>query len=316
MRLALDMQASRLGLSLADIEERLGVGRRTAMRLRDAVRRAFPEVEVLTGDGLKRWRLPPGTLDRLARVSADELAALDLATRLLLRDNCQAEAEALAGLATKLMAVLKPAEAARVGPDLDALLEAEGLALRPGPRPRIGEDVLVTLRTAIKGCRNVRFTYRRRGGSALTDRTVSPLGLLHGHRHYLVARREMSDSIALFSLAAIADLELTSDSFVRDPNFRLSDYAAQAFGVFQGKAIETMWRFTAEAAEAAAEFVFHPHQAQEPQADGSLIVRFTAAGELEMAWHLLQWGTAVEVLAPPSLASLVNPRRVAWPALP
>ncbi|MFC7706210.1 hypothetical protein ACFQXB_18725 [Plastorhodobacter daqingensis] len=29
----------------------------------------------------------------------------------------------------------------------------------------------------------------------------------------------------------------------------------------------------------------------EPQDDGSLVVRFEAAGWLEMTWHLYQWGT-------------------------
>ncbi len=32
--------------------------------------------------------------------------------------------------------------------------------------------------------------------------------------------------------------------------------------------------------------------------DGSLLVRFEAAGHLEMAWHLYAWGDAVEVVKP------------------
>jgi predicted DNA-binding transcriptional regulator YafY len=42
------------------------------------------------------------------------------------------------------------------------------------------------------------------------------------------------------------------------------------------------------------------------QADGSLIVRFHAAGWLEMAWHLYQWGDKVEVLAPDGLRDYVH----------
>lgn len=44
----------------------------------------------------------------------------------------------------------------------------------------------------------------------------------------------------------------------------------------------------------------------EPQDDGSLIVRFNAAGWLEMAWHLYQWGDKVEVIAPDRLRALVE----------
>lgn len=67
----------------------------------------------------------------------------------------------------------------------------------------------------------------------------------------------------------------------------------------------------------AAEFRFHPTQVLEPQDDESLIVRFTAAGWLEMAWHLYQWGDKVEVIAPDGLRTLVEGyRRSDFDALP
>ena len=78
-----------------------------------------------------------------------------------------------------------------------------------------------------------------------------------------------------------------------------------------------MWRFTPAAAERAAEFRFHPTQTVELQDDGSLIVRFQAAGWLEMAWHLYQWGDKVEVLAPAGLRELVvGHQRSDFDALP
>src|SRR3546814_7609645 len=46
---------------------------------------------------------------------------------------------------------------------------------------------------------------------------------------------------------------------------------------------EIVWRFLPEAASRAAEFQFHPNQSAEYRDDGSLIVRFKAAGWLEMA---------------------------------
>lgn len=42
IQLALEMQAAHGGLSIADIEEKFEVSRRTAIRMRDAVMRAFP----------------------------------------------------------------------------------------------------------------------------------------------------------------------------------------------------------------------------------------------------------------------------------
>ncbi|MFC7699488.1 WYL domain-containing protein [Bradyrhizobium sp. GCM10028915] len=71
------------------------------------------------------------------------------------------------------------------------------------------------------------------------------------------------------------------------------------------------------AADHARTFVFHPAQVLEDQPDGSLIVRFKAAGHLEMCWHLYAWGDQVEVLAPMSLRRMVHPyRRSDFAALP
>jgi predicted DNA-binding transcriptional regulator YafY len=101
--------------------------------------------------------------------------------------------------------------------------------------------------------------------------------------------------------------------------FSLEDYAAQSFGVFQDPAQygEVVWRFAPEAAARAAEFRFHPSQVLETEDDGSLIVRFHAAGWLEMTWHLYQWGDKVEVLAPEELSLMVGGhRRSDFGALP
>lgn len=320
LQLALEMQAARGGLSLADIESRFRVGRRTAMRMRDAVLRNFPQAEeVTTGERVKRWRVPAGTLDRLVNFNAEELAALEAAARLLAHDNRADEAGQLAALAAKLKALMKPDVARRVEPDLEALLEAEGLAMRPGPRPRIGVAVLEELRQAVKACRKVRLRYRNRRTRQVKERLVHPYGFLHGHRHYLVAWHEHPkvNDVALFSLPNIEAVATTGDPFVRDPAFNLQAFAARSFGLFQGEEpFETVWRFAPEVAADAAEFVFHPSQTLEPQPDGALIVRLTAAGDLEMAWHLYAWGDKVEVLVPQRLAAMVHGQRVAWPASP
>ena len=55
----------------------------------------------------------------------------------------------------------------------------------------------------------------------------------------------------------------------------------------------------------------------EHEDDGSLIVRFHAAGWLEMAWFLYQWGDAVEGLAPQKLRDMTaGYRRSEFEALP
>ncbi|CAA7615129.1 Transcriptional regulator [Magnetospirillum sp. SS-4] len=319
LQLALEMQAARGGLSLKDIEDKFGIGRRTAMRMRDAVLRNFPQCEeVETDERIKRWRIPSGTLDRLIIFTADELAALESAIRLLDRDNREDEAANLSTLSGKLRALLRPDVARKVEPDLEAMLEAEGLAMRPGPRPRIKVFVVEDLREAITACRKVKIRYKNRHTKRTAERLVHPYGFLHGHRNYLVGWHEnpKANKVALFALPNVEEVEILAETFVRDPGFDLAGFAARSFGLFQEEPYSVAWRFAPEAAEDAADFVFHPTQTMEKQPDGSLIVRFIAGGDLEMAWHLYCWGDKVEVLEPAKLAEMVNESRVAWGALP
>ena len=103
--------------------------------------------------------------------------------------------------------------------------------------------------------------------------------------------------------------EALDESFAFASGFSLEDYAAQAFGVYQDPAQygEVIWRFAPEVAARAAEFRFQPTQVLELQDDGSLIVKFDAAGRLEMAWHLYQSGNKVDVV-PTGRAAILGRR--------
>jgi len=319
LQLALEMQAARSGLSLQDIQEKFGVGRRTAMRMRDAILRNFPQAEeVETDERTKRWRVPAGVVNTLVNFSAEELADLETAVTLLRRANREDQAANLETLSAKVKALMRPETQRRVEPDLEALLEAEGIAMRPGPRPRIRVMVVEDLRRAIKGGNRVRIKYRRRSDRKLNTRLIEPYGFLHGHRHYLVAWHEHpKQSMFLnFALPSIEGVEVLDDTFERDPAFDLREYAERSFGLFQEEPFDVAWRFTPETAQVAEEFVFHPNQEATKEADGSLTVRFKAGSSLEMAWHLYIWGDKVEVLEPKELRAMVKKQRVDWGALP
>jgi predicted DNA-binding transcriptional regulator YafY len=319
LQLALEMQAARYGLSLQDIQQRFDVGRRTAMRMRDAVLRNFPQaMEVPTGEKTKRWRIPKGTLDALVSFSADDLADLDRAAALLRQNGQGDRAQRMLSLKGKIRAMMPDDIARRAEPDIDALLEAEGFAMRPGPKPKTPAPVMSELRDAVKACIKVRLHYRNRRNGKVAERVVHPYGFLFGHRNYLVAFHEhpKANDIVLFSLSNVENAEPMAEYFERDSGFSLADFAARSFGVYQDTPEDVVWKFSPDAASTAAEFEFHPTQVMETQADGSLIIRFRAASDLEMAWHLYMWGDKVEVVAPTRLRDMIAADRRPWPALP
>ncbi|WP_041042985.1 helix-turn-helix transcriptional regulator [Paramagnetospirillum magnetotacticum] len=317
LQLALELSASHSGLSLTDIEQMFGVGRRTAQRMRDAIERVFPQLEeVPQPDRTKRWRLPNRVLGRVSDLNIDDIMAMETAAEILERDNRPDAAASVRRAGAKVRASLRPDDARRIEPDLEALMQAEGIAMRPGPRPKVRPELVETLRHAIMGCREIRVQYRRRYSTNEHSRVVQPYGLLYGQRHYLLAFVPEENEVRSYSFPNIIGVEETGNSFVRDPAFSLTEYAARSFGLYQEEPYEVMWRFSPDAATDAKEFLFHPSQTHESQPDGSLIVRFKAGGLLEMAWHLYQWGDAVEVLEPEKLRAIHERSKVSWVARP
>jgi predicted DNA-binding transcriptional regulator YafY len=184
---------------------------------------------------------------------------------------------------------------------------------------RAEPGVLETIAEALKGPFLLAITYAGAAG-AVAERRVAPHGVLLGMRRYLVARDEDRDpALRHFRVDRIRAARLLGASFTREPGFDIAAHAARAFGSYQDEARygEVAWRFSPAAAPTARDFVFHPGQRLEEQPDGSLVVRFTASGWLEMAWHLYQWGDQVEVLAPDGLRAMVEDhRRGDFEALP
>lgn len=323
LRLADMASASYAGVSLQEISREFGCDHRTAQRMTRFFEEAFPLVEVEDGeDRRRRWRLPRPDMRMIAAqgLRDSEVAALGMAASRAERDGAPDEARRLRALRDRLLAAMPGPHARRAEADAEALLEAQGFASRPGPRAVDDPKILGTLTEALRAPWELHLSYRGAADARPVDRLVEPHGLLLGIRRYLVARPSGGDGVMRrFRLDRIEAADLTSRSFARAPDFDLAGFAARSFGSYHSETeyAETIWRFTPQAAPAARQFVFHPGQSTRDEADGSLTVRFHASGHLEMAWHLYQWGDAVEVIAPPELRALVKGyARADFPSLP
>lgn len=314
------MAAGGRGVTLVEIADAFGCSHRTAQRMTEALEACFPAVEQRTDDDRRaRWILPARALTPLLTPSAEELAALSTSIRALEREGLTTEAQAARLLAAKVRALIPKQAELRLAADEEALLEALGHAVRPGPRPVVNPDVDRAISQALKGPFLLRLTYRARRRSASAERIVAPHGLLLGVRRYLVARPVEGGRMRHFRVEDIEQIEVLSDSFEFDPGFDIRVHAQKAFGSFENEAEygEVVWRFTPQAAQNARRYLFHPTQQVEEEKDGSLLVRFMASGHLEMCWHLYAWGDQVEVLQPAALREMVRDyRRSDFAALP
>ena len=111
----------------------------------------------------KRWRLPAGGANDLATVTTDELADLTILQPLFryFIDTARKHAGTDERRGTgylEMRPLLKRPTLMRIDPDLEALTEAEGLAMRPGPRPKINVDVAGARRTTKGRSSDQRFS--------------------------------------------------------------------------------------------------------------------------------------------------------------
>src|SRR5512142_472563 len=114
------------------------------------------------------------------------MAALHGAAETFAAQGASARAAALRSLEQKVLSATRAAARRRLAPDLEALLQAETIAVQAGPRPFEDEAVLAAVRQALLSMTALRFRYE--GGSAPGRvREVTPYGLLFGRSNYLVA---------------------------------------------------------------------------------------------------------------------------------
>lgn len=306
VRLAQLAGARRIGIGLEEICEEFAVSHRTAQRMTDALETVFANVEAIDGeDRRRRWRIVDPVLGRLQLRQETAIEALEIASLAARGDGRVRHAAALDDLRDELLARLTPKDALRTEADVEAVLLAMGSVTRPGPRVSLAPAVLDAVIEGLRGPFRLRLRY---GTGEASERIIEPHGLLLGHRSYLVARQpDRGEGMRNFRMDRILSAQTLDESFSFSSGFSLQEYAARSFGVYQDPKQygEVVWRFVPRAASRAAEFSFHPNQTTELENDGSLIVRFHAAGWVEMAWHLYQWGDAVEVIAPEELRNLV-----------
>lgn len=323
LRLA-DMAAVREGgVGLEEIKQTFSVTHRSAQRMTQALRQAFPSVIVSGGKKgePKRWSLAGDErLLHLKGIRDDELSALDMSIRRAEREGATTEARALAALRDRLVILHPASEVLRAEADAEATLQARGHACRPGPSTAYDPVILEIIDLALKGPFRLEITYLAELDDVPRVRTVEPYGVLFGIRCYMACRDPATDErIRHFRLDRILKARRLNDIFQRKPEFDLEKHAARAFESFHSETEfgTVIWRFNSKAAPVARDYMFHPNQIMQDDEDGGLIVSFEAAGWLEMAWHLYKWGDTVEVIAPDQLRLLVvNHRRTDFPSLP
>jgi predicted DNA-binding transcriptional regulator YafY len=306
LKLATTMAGNAEGMTIDEMANAAGVSRRTAERMRDAIEAAFQPLEHVQDGRQTRFRMSAkGIGSYTVAPTSLELAELENAAREVDQERDGARAEVLRGLASKIRATLRDGERRRVHVDVDAQIRSEGLARSVGPRPLRDSEVLSQLRHALIAGRQIELSYKSASGVARRQ-TVIGYGLIFGARYYLVAIQSNKPDPAMYRLDRMTDVRILDTAGAPPSDFDIDAFAQRSFGVFQETPQDIIWRFDADVADDARQFVFHPNQETTTETDDSLTVRFQAGGLREMALHLMTWGAKVTIVAPVELKVLMD----------
>ena len=119
---------------------------------------------------------------------------------------------------------------------------------------------------------------------------------------YLGGYAHNRDALRLFAIERIEKLKLLDERFEVPEDYRAGSLTGAAFGLIddgETRMIELL--FDKEVAHLIRERVWHPEQQLEKGADGSLFLRFQAAGDKEILSWIYSFVPHVRVLQPASL---------------
>ena len=285
--LAMTLQAQ--SMTLDDICEAYtnnqgeSISRRTAERRLHAVRAIFPSIEPTVGqDRRTHWRLKSKGLRSLVQISNEEIVELDNAViGLTLMRNTRG-ANLVSSLRKKIQALNATNPKAESEQELEALLQAEGLATRPGPRQEYDTELIYTIREAMGSGRVIAFKYNPRNSDQVSKRLVKPYGVLYASRPLLVGPEHMSRTIKTWRLSGIRSPEITQIPFTRNTRFNLQKFSKRSFGVFQEQPFNVVLSFPDDMKSELDQWIFHPDQIVSKRRNETVTVRFKAGGALEM----------------------------------
>lgn len=236
------------------------------------------------------------------RLTAGEALALVLAVQALDALLGHGLEEAFRALLRRLPDLLPES----VSVDLQSVARDISFSFAP---PRGDPDVVASrmsvLREAIEQCRVVEMRYYTATRDEETTRQLEPYHLrYHEGAWYVVGYCRRRQAVRTFAVDRIRDCCLLEETFTPPTPERFSPetYFGEAWRLQRGdERQQVVVRFSPEQARFVRHRVWHPTQEAVDEPGGHLVLTFHVLGLDEIRRWLLQFGSAVEVLEPPTL---------------
>lgn len=289
---------ARYGATVDELAEECQVNRRTIYRdLRAIADAGYPLEREETDEGaLYRFitgfkNLPPITF------SLEELMTLYLCRGqlgFLQGTPFQDDLDAIFG---RIRSSLPPRSVAH----LERIASAAAPRFQGVRNYRDKKEILAALRRALLYQYRCRLRYAPARRAAESYEFDPYLLLFYQNSLYLGGYAHNRKSLRLFLIDRVQKVEVLEERFEVPEDFRAEDLTGQAFGLIDDAPLELDLRFGPAVAHLVRERTWHPEQILDEVGDGSLRLRFTAAGRAEILSWLYSFIPHVEVLGPAPL---------------
>ncbi len=280
------------GLPVADIAEKLGVGRSTVYR----------DLDLLRENGVPLWH-KEGRFGILhdqylatIRLNFNEAMALFIAARLLARYADEHNPHVASAL-DKLSAALPEPVATHVAQTAQAL--------RQRPTDDRAVAVLEQITRAWAERRFVRLWYRSPRSGELRRREVAPYFLeVSGPAYscYLIGYDKWAEGLRTFKLDRLERAQMLDEGYHIPAHFDANAYLSDAWGIMRGgQPTEVVLQFSPQVASLVKERTWHPSQSLDDLQGGGVLLTVRVADPREMRPWIRSWGADVQVLEPPEL---------------
>ncbi|OGU11533.1 MAG: transcriptional regulator [Geobacteraceae bacterium GWC2_58_44] len=290
---------ARHGISVTELAEETGVGRRTIQRDLNAIHEAGYPLTSDWQDGVKLYRF----LTRFKDVPPISFTLQELMTLSLLRSqldllNGTPFLEEMQSVFRKVNSVLPP----RLAAHMERIAQVSHPLLQGKRDYSKSSASLQLIRHALLYQQSITISYRPVGRGEPARYRVDPYTLLFQKGGiYLLGFAQERQALRTFAVERISTVEPGKERFEIPEGFHAGQALQEAFGIVAEPPMEVQIRFSPGIAHAIRDRVWHASQQIREEADGAVLLSFRAGGRMEILSWLLSYGAHAELLAPEQL---------------
>jgi len=298
------IEASKKGLTAAQIADLAAVSLRTAYRDLDDLQYAGFPIYTEKGEHAQRWKfIDSYASDLPLPLTYTELMSLHLSRDLFKVFAGTVFSESLESLFDKILAMLSPDTLSY----LEKIQSTFHMGIRPYKNYQRFRELIAQVNQAALDKRCIEIAYQPLKDDAASLRKVEPYKIwFYEGTIYIIGHCHLRNEIRTFVLDRVHMLNVLNESFKIPEKFDFQQYIRHGFKVMHDELYTVRILISPSWARYIGEKIWHESQMIQKQLDGAIEIIFRVAGLDEIKRWVLGLGPEAFVLEPEELKMMVQ----------